>query len=903
MTDLALRVAVPSGRHRDVLLDVPAGATVGDLAVALAAALGSRVQPIFRQTTALAADLALDAAGLHPGDIVGWGGAVGETVAVAAVVEVRAADGSVRELPVSRALVVGRGGADIDLADPAVSRRHALIAPAAGGVMITDLGGRNGTWIDDHRVNGSSAFAGPGAIVRVGGHELVIRTTAPMPAPAAWDAAGGVVVHVGCRAGGGAATVALGPGTGVLELGGARPAQLALARAIVVQLAAAAQPWHLVLLAGAGAEAWRWALWLPHLAAPFVASPRAVAGRPPARRSRLAEIRAEIDARHTGAASTSTPVVVVVDGAAPSAALADVCARGPAVGVYVVHLPGPTGGMDPTVAPDGVTRLSVGPAAATMRRPGAVEPLEFIPLGIPVDAADAAARARAAATVPPAATTVPPATLALPADPAVLASAWAADPAPLVVGAGDPTPVTIDLSEPGAHIVVRGDGRSGRTATLRMLGAAAAATFSPDRLRIVAVDPGGELTELRELPHTDWTVRRLDASVLQTLTVAAGPTVLVLIDAFDLLHADDSRLVARLAAVTRNPHVRVVMATGSVELPERLRPLFTRDIALAGAATPGVATLTQDGATTPVTIAHLPAVATGDPVPIVTALDITTLGAAGRPARRDRRYLSAFVDACRVAAALGAATSADPAPPRRVEPALRVLLVEDHGVLAEMIEAGLERGGCAVAATCATADDALAAVGLAVIDVAVVDVDLGRHTRAMPGVDVIDALRAAVPSLPVVAWSRQVRPDAATVGRVMRLAPEAFVCDAGGTDGLAGIVRMVAGGGRYLSPSLRPAGKPSAFEQMTAAEQRLVVELARHPDTRARLARRLHLSISTVDSHLRAVKRKVAGELGDTGRLPADGVVSTEALIGWAIEHGYDRAAAPAMAVTAPAER
>ncbi len=59
---------------------------------------------------------------------------------------------------------------DVVVADPAVSGKHVKIAETPAGYAVTDLGSRNGTWLDDARV--ASATVPPGAVLRLG-HSLV----------------------------------------------------------------------------------------------------------------------------------------------------------------------------------------------------------------------------------------------------------------------------------------------------------------------------------------------------------------------------------------------------------------------------------------------------------------------------------------------------------------------------------------------------------------------------------------------------------------------------------------------------------------------------------------------------------------------------------------------------------
>lgn len=64
-------------------------------------------------------------------------------------------------------LEIGREATGIALTgDANASRRHAAVAPAPGGVLVTDLGSTNGTFVDGARVQ--RALARPGSLVRVG---------------------------------------------------------------------------------------------------------------------------------------------------------------------------------------------------------------------------------------------------------------------------------------------------------------------------------------------------------------------------------------------------------------------------------------------------------------------------------------------------------------------------------------------------------------------------------------------------------------------------------------------------------------------------------------------------------------------------------------------------------------
>lgn len=86
----------------------------------------------------------------------------------------RAAGAVLRRWSLERpVLVLGRGGADVELASPTVSTRHAAIerTPSGHGHTIRDLGSMNGTFVNGARV--TRADLAKGAVVRVGPYELV----------------------------------------------------------------------------------------------------------------------------------------------------------------------------------------------------------------------------------------------------------------------------------------------------------------------------------------------------------------------------------------------------------------------------------------------------------------------------------------------------------------------------------------------------------------------------------------------------------------------------------------------------------------------------------------------------------------------------------------------------------
>ena len=72
-----------------------------------------------------------------------------------------------QRIPVDRRLVVGRQGAEVTIADAELSRRHATVEPSPDGLVVTDLGSTNGTWVNGTKIAGPTSVR-PGDEVRMG---------------------------------------------------------------------------------------------------------------------------------------------------------------------------------------------------------------------------------------------------------------------------------------------------------------------------------------------------------------------------------------------------------------------------------------------------------------------------------------------------------------------------------------------------------------------------------------------------------------------------------------------------------------------------------------------------------------------------------------------------------------
>src|SRR5436309_15551139 len=83
-----------------------------------------------------------------------------------------------REHQLAPGATIGREGCDLVLPDPEVSRRHAAIRAAGGGLAVEDLDSTNGTFVNDERIEGTRELK-DGDVVRIGNTALRIRATTP----------------------------------------------------------------------------------------------------------------------------------------------------------------------------------------------------------------------------------------------------------------------------------------------------------------------------------------------------------------------------------------------------------------------------------------------------------------------------------------------------------------------------------------------------------------------------------------------------------------------------------------------------------------------------------------------------------------------------------------------------
>ncbi len=198
------------------------------------------------------------------------------------------------------------------------------------------------------------------------------------------------------------------------------------------------------------------------------------------------------------------------------------------------------------------------------------------------------------------------------------------------------------------------------------------------------------------------------------------------------------------------------------------------------------------------------------------------------------------------------------------EPKVRVFLVDDHRLFLSGVEAELA-GSVEVVGTATDVEAAVRAIPVAAPDVVLVDV----HMPGGGGRAVIEAVSASCPAVRFLALS--VSDAAEDVIAVIRAGARGYVTKTIGPTELVDAIQRVHGGDAVFSPRLAgfvldafagtegalpsPAPDPE-LDQLTARE-REVLRLIARGYTYKEIARRLEISIKTVETHVSAVLRKL----------------------------------------------
>jgi DNA-binding NarL/FixJ family response regulator len=186
---------------------------------------------------------------------------------------------------------------------------------------------------------------------------------------------------------------------------------------------------------------------------------------------------------------------------------------------------------------------------------------------------------------------------------------------------------------------------------------------------------------------------------------------------------------------------------------------------------------------------------------------------------------------------------------------IRILLVDDHAVLRAGLRLLLEREeGLEPVGEAGTAEDAIRALPRLQPDVVVIDIEM----PGMGGLEGAVVIRERAPDARILFLS--MHDQARDVRRAFEAGADGYLLKSAADEDLVRAVRAVAGGERYVHPSLgavlaAPAGD-GPLGELTAREREVLRLLARGYAYKE-IAAELFISIKTVETHASNVLRKL----------------------------------------------
>ena len=197
----------------------------------------------------------------------------------------------------------------------------------------------------------------------------------------------------------------------------------------------------------------------------------------------------------------------------------------------------------------------------------------------------------------------------------------------------------------------------------------------------------------------------------------------------------------------------------------------------------------------------------------------------------------------------------------KTDAVIRVMLADDHRVLLGSLKMLLERHGCEVVGEATTGEEALAVAAKVRPQVIVMDLE-------MPGTGGLAAahrMKQAVPAAKVLILSAH--EDESDVLEALNEAGAAgYLVKSDAPEELVSAVRAVAGGKRYLSPSVaplllsqlrNPRARGAAGNSPITLREREVLRLLSEGATSKDIARKLGISPKTAQAHRENLKNKL----------------------------------------------
>jgi len=208
--------------------------------------------------------------------------------------------------------------------------------------------------------------------------------------------------------------------------------------------------------------------------------------------------------------------------------------------------------------------------------------------------------------------------------------------------------------------------------------------------------------------------------------------------------------------------------------------------------------------------------------------------------------------------------------PQKWAGAIRILIVDDHAAIREglgnLLSGEPDFEICGDASTVA---DALKLVGEKSPNVAIVDISIGDES----GLDLIRRIRELDENVRILAWSMY--DDLLYAERALGAGALGYINKREGTLELIAAIRTIKAGDVYLSKRManhmihrsvgaRPAPMKSPIETLSNRELE-VFKMIGNGKTTAEIAKTLHLSVKTIETHRQRIKSKL--QLGNASQL------------------------------------
>ena len=194
----------------------------------------------------------------------------------------------------------------------------------------------------------------------------------------------------------------------------------------------------------------------------------------------------------------------------------------------------------------------------------------------------------------------------------------------------------------------------------------------------------------------------------------------------------------------------------------------------------------------------------------------------------------------------------------------RLLIVDDHPALrrglAQMIETEHD---LSVAASVASAQEAMAQLRTNPFDLAIVDISL----QGLSGIDLLKDLKIHWPKMPVLVFS--IYDELSYAERVFKVGARGYLMKHASAESILGAIRRMLNGGlvlsdatysRLLSPVLeggREASMPGNAVDLLSNRELEVFRLIGQGRGARDIAREMHISVKTVDTYRAHIKQKL----------------------------------------------